>query len=368
MGTRRCALEDVALSVGGLNADFWRKQRVLLTGHTGFKGAWAALWLESLGATVHGIALAPDHLPDLFSRLAPFARMRSTIADIRDAATVVELVKDAAPTLVLHMAAQPLVRRSYREPVATFASNLMGTVNVLDALRDAAGLAAILVVTTDKVYINNGGGMAFGENCPLGGHDPYSASKACTEIATSAYAQSFFTPAGVSLATARAGNVVGGGDWSPDRIVPDIWRATHAGVPLALRYPDAVRPWQHVLDSLFGYFLYLERLADPASDVPLAMNFGPGGADNMTVADVADVMTAGLRGAQGWVRAEGEHPVEAQTLSLDPTLAWDILSWKTRLPARDALRWTADWYRAFDAGRDIRELCLAQIKDYEALA
>lgn len=361
-------MEDLALSSANPQPGFWQNQRVLLTGQTGFKGAWAALWLERLGATVHGIALAPDHSPDLFSRLAPFKGMTSTIADIRDAGTVRTLVAEAAPTIVLHMAAQPLVRRSYAEPAATFAANLMGTVNLLDALRGAAGLAAILVVTTDKVYRNDGSGARFGENDPLGGHDPYSASKACAEIAASAYAHSFFTPAGVPLATARAGNVVGGGDWSADRLVPDVWRALHAGEPLALRYPEATRPWQHVLDSLSGYFAYLERLASQGGDIPLGLNFGPGDAEAMTVAEVADTMVAALPGTRAWVQAPGAHPVEAQTLALDPARAHAALGWRTRLPAREALRWTADWYRGFDTGRDVRRLCLAQIEDYEALA
>jgi CDP-glucose 4,6-dehydratase len=365
---RKLSVEGVALSRPSPNPGFWAKQRVLLTGHTGFKGAWAALWLERLGATVHGFALAPDQAPDMFSRLQPYRRLTSTIDDIRDPEAVRRAVAEAAPTVVLHMAAQPLVRRSYADPVATFATNVMGTVNLLDALRAAPGVAAVLVVTTDKVYRNEDGGKRFAENDPLGGHDPYSASKACTETATAAYAASFFTPAGVRLATARAGNVIGGGDWSVDRLIPDVWRALHRGEPLELRYPGATRPWQHVLDSLSGYFVYLERLASAAGAVPLTMNFGPDDATGLTVAAVAETIAGHLPGARGWIAAPGDFPVEAQALALDPARAESILGWRSRLPVHEALEWTAEWYRGFDAGIDVRRLSLDQIQRYEALA
>ncbi|TRW15327.1 CDP-glucose 4,6-dehydratase [Glacieibacterium frigidum] len=347
----------------GLNPAFWSRQRVLLTGHTGFKGSWAALWLERLGAEVYGLALAPDQTPDLYSQIGPIARHRSTIADIADAQSVRRAIDAAAPTLVLHMAAQPLVRRSYAEPRLTFATNVMGTVELLDALAGRAGLAAVLIVTTDKVYRNDGRGRAFVESDALGGHDPYSASKAAAELVTAAYAAS--TLAGVPVASARAGNVIGGGDWSTDRLVPDAWRAAHAGTRLALRYPRATRPWQHVLDSLAGYFAYLERLATKPAELPRALNFGPV-ETGVSVAELVNVLgAAGLGG--GWEQDPGDHPQEAPMLALDPSAAAAALGWRTRLSPQETARWTAEWYRGYDSGDAPRALCDAQITAYEAL-
>ena len=348
-----------------MNPGFWAGQRVLLTGHTGFKGSWASLWLERLGAEVHGLALAPDHVPDLLSRLAPFKGATSTIADINDTQAVRRAVAAARPTLALHMAAQPLVRRSYADPVATFATNVTGTANVLQALREAPDLKAVLVVTTDKVYCNSGEGRRFVETDPLGGHDPYSASKAGTELVAAAYRDSFFRGAGVALATARAGNVVGGGDWSADRLVPDVWRALHAGKALELRYPQATRPWQHVLDCLAGYFAYLEALATHANPPP-ALNFGPEEAP-VTVAEVAEIVGKALGLPHSWRQSPGDPPPEAPTLALDSSLATRTLGWQPRLAPHDALEWSADWYRRFDAGEAARTLCLAQLAEWESL-
>lgn len=348
-----------------MNPAFWAGQRVLLTGHTGFKGSWASLWLERLGAEVHGLSLAPDHVPDLFSRLAPFKAATSTIADINDLAAVRRAVAAARPTLALHMAAQPLVRRSYADPVTTFATNVTGTSNVLQALRDAPDLKAVLVVTTDKVYRNTGEGRRFVETDPLGGHDPYSASKAGTELVAAAFADSYFRGAGVALATARAGNVVGGGDWSADRLVPDVWRALHAGTPLALRYPQATRPWQHVLDCLAGYFAYLHALATHANPPP-ALNFGPEEAP-VTVAEVADIVGNALGLPHPWRQQPGNHPPEAPTLALDSSLARRELHWQPRLSPHAALEWSADWYRRYDAQEPARTITTDQISAYESL-
>jgi CDP-glucose 4,6-dehydratase len=369
LGIGQGAVENLALSKA-VNPDpaFWAGQRVLLTGHTGFKGAWTALWLERLGATVHGFALAPDHVPDLYSRLAPIAGLTSTIADLADRRALAAVVVDLQPTIVLHMAAQPLVRQSYADPLATFATNVMGTAHVLDAVRNAANLKAVLIVTTDKVYANDGAGTRFAEGDRLGSGDPYSASKACAELITASYRHSFFKAA-TPVATARAGNVIGGGDWSADRLIPDIWRALHAGRPIELRYPQATRPWQHVLDPVAGYLVYLEHLAlsDPA--LPSTLNFGPAAnARAVTVAEVADVMAEAFGMPRGWQPMPGDHPHEMATLALDASLATTSLGWRPRLDAATALRWTADWYRGYDAGRAARSMTIDQIDAYEALA
>ena len=348
---------------------FWQGRRVLLTGHTGFKGAWLSLWLEQLGAEVHGLALPPDSEPALFPALAPFAKQRSELADLRDPARVASIVREARPQIVIHMAAQPLVRRSYREPIETYATNAMGTVHLLDALRHSDELQAVLVITTDKVYRNDGRRRPFTESDPLGGHDPYAASKVAAEFVTASFAASFFASRGVAVATARAGNVIGGGDWAHDRLIPDFWRAMQAGKPLLLRHPQATRPWQHVLEPLGGYLVYVEKLA-AGGDIPCALNFGPLPGITMTVAEVADAMSKAMRSPLGWRTDEctGPQPKEASDLALDPGLASATLGWQPRLDAAQALTWTAEWYRAFNDGGAARALCLAQLKRYEAMA
>ncbi len=257
-----------------INRSFWSQQRVLLTGHKGFKGSWLSLWLEYLGAQVSGVSLAPDTDPNLFSLLGPFARQRSATFDIRDLSATEHFVREADPSIAIHMAAQPLVSRSYRQPLDTFATNVIGTANILESLRACPALKAILVVTTDKVYRNNEDGRAYREDDPLGAHDPYSASKAATELVAGSWDKSFFRSANIPVVTARAGNVIGGGDWAEDRIVPDIWRATMRNETVRLRHPDATRPWQFVLEPLSGYLLYVQRMA--VTPIPQkALNFGP---------------------------------------------------------------------------------------------
>jgi CDP-glucose 4,6-dehydratase len=348
--------------------DFWARQRVLLTGHTGFKGSWASLWLERLGATVAGFALAPDHRPDLFSMLAPFGGQQSTIADLGDRNALEAVITAFRPTVVLHMAAQPLVRQSYADPVATMATNVMGTVFLLDALAHVDSLRAVLVVTTDKVYSNDGSGRPFAEEDRLGGHDPYSASKAAAELVVQTFHHSFLKPRGVAAATARAGNVVGGGDWSPDRLVPDIWRARQAGRSLELRYPNATRPWQHVLDPLLGYFLYLERLATAPAEVPESLNFGPlDGSGSLTVSQVVDALAEAMGAERGWILSEGHHPPEMPALALDAQQAAISLGWTPRLDGGTALAWTAEWYRRHDSGDDMRAVSLEQLSRYQDL-
>jgi CDP-glucose 4,6-dehydratase len=349
------------------NPAFWSRQRVFLTGHTGFKGAWLGLWLERLGARVFGYALAPDTEPNLFSLLQPFSDQQSYLDDIRFADCVAKAVERADPTIAIHMAAQPLVRRSYREPAATFATNVMGTVHVLEALRRAGSLKAALIVTTDKVYRNAGDGRPFAETDPLGGNDPYSASKAAAELAVACWSASFFPGGGVAVATARAGNVIGGGDWSEDRLVPDVWRAVHAATRIELRYPQATRPWQHVLDPLSGYLAYLERLAEEGGGkLPAALNFGPPPNEARTVAEVAELALAALGGAP-WARAPEPQLKESRALALDPALAERCIGWRARLTSQQSVEWTAEWYREFDAGAEARRLCLEQLERYEAL-
>jgi len=348
-----------------LDREYWRGKRVLLTGHTGFKGAWTTLLLSQLGAEVFGVALAPDTTPSLFDLFGDGGGQTSTIADIRDP-TALRAACEWGPRIVIHMAAQPLVRRSYAEPIETFDVNLMGTVNLLEALRGVEDLEAVLVVTTDKVYRNEDTGRAFLEDDPLGGHDPYSASKAAAEMAVYSYAHSFFEPRGVPVATARAGNVIGGGDWSADRIVPDIWRAAQAKTPLELRMPKAVRPWQHVIEPLTGYLIYCQNLARSADRTPRALNFGPPPSDILTVAEVAERVMDGLGSTVGWRLAEGPAPREMKLLSLDPEAAARALGWRTRLDAKAALDWTSEWYRAFDDRRDMKRFTVDQIASYIA--
>jgi CDP-glucose 4,6-dehydratase len=344
---------------------FWRDRRVLLTGHTGFKGAWLGLWLRSLGAEVVGLALAPETQPNLASLLA--GGSRSIIGDIRDESLVQGSVAQADPHVVIHMAAQALVRESYRDPVATFATNVMGTVNVLQACRALRRLECIVVVTSDKVYENDGRGRAFVEEDRLGGHDPYSNSKACAELLTGSFRDSFFSD-GPPLATVRAGNVIGGGDWSPDRLIPDCIRALGAGAPVSLRYPGAVRPWQHVFEPLTGYLAMAEALVRAPAETPRAVNFGPDPASFRTVSEVVEAFSARFGGKPGWIQDPGAHPPEARSLALSSALAQRTLGWRANLDVAAALSWTADWYQAHRAGEDMLHYSQDQLAQYRRLA
>ncbi len=351
----------------GLTAAFWRGRRVLLTGHTGFKGAWLALWLERLGASVTGFALAPETEPNLFRLLAPWPRLDSIIGDVRDADTVAQAVNRTDPEIAFHMAAQSLVRRGYREPVATLATNVLGTANLLEALRGCKGLRAVVVVTSDKCYDDDSGGGPYSEDDRLGGRDPYSASKACQEITAHSWRRSFYDAGGAALATARAGNVIGGGDWGEDRLLPDVFRALTAGAPVRLRRPDATRPWQHVLDPLSGYLILAETLAEEgAKEAPPALNFGPDPAEVRAVAEVVDHVLARWGEAPPWEMAGEPGPDEAPELTLDARLAGETLGWRPRLTLDEALDWTVEWHRGHAAGEPARRLTLAQIERYEA--
>ncbi|MEJ1968829.1 MAG: CDP-glucose 4,6-dehydratase [Rhizomicrobium sp.] len=346
---------------------FWSGQRVLLTGHTGFKGAWLSIWLARMGAQVHGYSLGPDSEPNLFGQLGGAGLASSRIGDIRDRAALAAAVDEIRPTVAIHMAAQALVRRSYREPVETFETNVMGSVNFLDALRRQPSLRAALVITTDKVYRNLETGRAFQEDDALGAHDPYSASKAAAEIAVSSWRQSFFQDTGIPVAAARAGNVIGGGDWSEDRLVPDIWRAITRGEELVLRYPDATRPWQHVLEPLAGYLRYVEQIATSNAELPSALNFGPSPQDVLKVSELAEMLLEALAARKGWRHEPSRAMPEMNFLSLDPALARKTIGWRPRLSSRECAIWTAEWYRRWGGGEDARALCLEQISRYEEL-
>jgi CDP-glucose 4,6-dehydratase len=356
--------------MGGSGVEFWRGRRVLLTGHTGFKGAWMTLWLRSLGADVTGYALPPVAEPNLWSIVsAPkhgAGTTRSVIADIRDSRRVGEAVARADPQIVIHMAAQALVRESYRDPLCTYATNVMGTAALLQACRSLHHLECLVVVTSDKVYENRGEGRAFDENDRLGGHDPYSNSKACTELLTMSFRDSFFAD-GPPIATARAGNVIGGGDWSQDRLIPDCVRALESGQAVNLRYPDAIRPWQHVLEPLSGYLTLAEALVRAPQKTPRAVNFGPDPASFCTVREVVDAFGARFAGKPGWVRDSAPQPPEAQALTLSSALAGKALGWHPRLDVRESLSWTADWYLAHSSGENMLAFSEAQIARYREL-
>jgi CDP-glucose 4,6-dehydratase len=324
--------------------DAFRGRKILLTGHTGFKGSWLSLWLTQLGAEVTGISLPPDSSPSHWDLLQ--LPMASHLADINDLEYVKNLVKEAQPELVIHLAAQPLVRASYLEPLLTWQTNVMGTANLLEACRQQVSIKSILVVTTDKVYENNGVHQQFIESDPLGGNDPYSASKAAAELLVQTYRRSFFADRGVLLASARAGNVVGGGDWAQDRLIPDIIRAMHANSPLEIRYPAAIRPWQHVLDSLAGYLCLAHGLLKQETDKAKAWNFGPDPHQSKTVAEVLAEMKLHWPELQ-WLTDTMPQLHEAERLTLDSSAACANLGWKPVWGFAQTAQYTAEWYKRF---------------------
>jgi CDP-glucose 4,6-dehydratase len=343
---------------------FWEGRKVLLTGHTGFKGAWMSVWLRTLGADVTGLALAPATTPNLWSMVG--GDVHSVIGDIIDDALVRDVIEDCKPQIVIHMAAQALVHDSYRDPLGTYATNVLGTANLLQACRFAPGLQCVLVVTSDKVYESERGNRPLVEGDRLGGNDPYSSSKACAELVTMSFRNSFYRE-GPPVATARAGNVIGGGDWSADRLIPDCMRALAADVPVNLRCPDAVRPWQHVLEPLAGYLALLQALVESPNTAPRAINLGPEAADSCTVREVVEAFSARFGGKPGWVRDRGDHPPELQALVLSSALAQRTLGWRPRLSVRECLSWAVDWYRAHLDGEDMLVLCQKQIAQYQEL-
>lgn len=351
----------------GLSPDFWTGRRVLLTGHTGFKGAWLSLWLRELGAEVTGLALEA-RTPSLFEMARLDDSVSSHLVDLRDAHAILDVVRTARPQVVLHLAAQALVPEGYADPVGTFATNVTGTVHLLEALRQRTdqgdGPGQVVVVTTDKVYANADTGSGFREDDPLGGKDPYSASKAACEHVVSAYRASYLAPQGVAVRTVRAGNVVGGGDFTPGRLLPDVLAAVARDEPLTLRSPNATRPWQHVLEPLGGYLRVVECLAEDPEAVPPALNFGPELSSCVSVRTVVDAVHE-LWGGGGEVLSEPASFAEAVRLELDVGLARERLGWTPRLDLGSTLAWTVTWERDRRAGADPRKLCLEHIRKYQ---
>ena len=348
----------------------WVGKRVLITGHTGFKGSWLSLWLQSKGAELCGFALEPPTAVNLFTEAGVATGIRSVLGDIRDTAHVARVFQEHQPEIVFHLAAQPLVRSSYIDPVGTYATNVVGTASVLEAARHTPSVRAIVVVTTDKCYENREWEWPYREIDRLGGYDPYSNSKACTELVVSSYRNSFFNPAaydkhGVAIASVRAGNVIGGGDWASDRLVPDIMRAFLAAQPVLIRNPHAIRPWQHVLEPLRGYIAVAESLCEQGTANAEAWNFGPEQADAQTVEWIVCKL-AGLWGEGAeWRLDSGDHPHEAHTLQLDWSKAKHRLGWSPAFSLSDALAVTAEWYKVKSKGKDMRAFTLHQIQSYE---
>jgi CDP-glucose 4,6-dehydratase len=354
-----------------MNPSFWHGKRVLLTGHTGFKGSWLCLLLNAVGAHVRGYALEPPTKPSLYALARIDELVESSIADIRDLRSIVEAVGLFAPDVVLHMAAQSVVLQSYEEPVETYSTNVLGTVNVLEAVRLLKSPCTVINVTTDKCYENKKWVWGYRENDALGGHDPYSNSKACAELVGQSYRDSFFTVGrlgehAVGIASARAGNVIGGGDWTPKQLIPDAIAAFVAGRSIVLRHPAAVRPWQHVLDCLTGYLTLVEALARDPVAYSGGWNFGPSDSESRSVSYVVEAMASRWGTSQSWVRDTVVHAPEEMTLRLDVAKTTNLLRWRCRLSIDEALDLVASWYRGYHAGQDARKLSVDQIDRYLA--
>jgi CDP-glucose 4,6-dehydratase len=356
----------------GVSPEFWRTKRVLLTGHTGFKGSWLSLWLQSLGAQVVGYALAPPTHPSLYEMADVAQGMTSLIGDIRDLAKLQAVFTEHLPEIVIHMAAQPLVRYSYQNPVETYSTNVMGTVHLLEAVRNTPSVKAVVNITTDKCYENKEWIWGYRENEPMGGFDPYSNSKGCAELVSAAYRSSFFNADhygkhGVATATVRAGNVIGGGDWAQDRLIPDILSAFEQGRKVDIRNPQAIRPWQHVMEPLRGYLTLAEQLFEHGPSFGEGWNFGPNDEDAKPVSWIVEQMAA-LWGADAlWQLDTGDHPHEAHYLKLDISKARNRLDWHPALHLKDALALIIDWSKQRAAGANMRQFTLSQLQAYQAL-
>ena len=345
--------------------EFWNGKRVLITGHTGFKGSWLAFWLKMLGAEVCGYALAPETNPNLFENLQLEGEIKSVTGDICDLENFERILKDFHPEIIFHLAAQSLVRRSYRQPVDTYKTNVIGTINILEAVRQTNFVKSIVIITTDKVYENKEWHWAYREIERLGGYDPYSNSKACAELAVSAYRNSFFSESNCLIATARAGNVIGGGDWSEDRLLPDVFRSLIYGEKLEIRNPHSIRPWQHTLEPLAGYMKLGEKLYEGEKNFAEAWNFGPSDEDSKPVGWVLEEIRKIWNEPVNWEIAGGAQRHEARLLKLDSAKAKSELNWLPKLSLAEALTLTAEWYRGFKDNRDLIELTENQITYYQ---
>ena len=353
-------------------SSFWRGKRVLVTGHTGFKGGWLAVWLESLGAKIAGYSLPAPTEPSFFDVAGVGKSVATTIGDIRDLQSLRKCMQVVEPEVVIHLAAQALVRPSYEDPVGTYATNVMGTVNLLEATRQISSVRSVVIVTSDKCYENREREQGYREDEAMGGYDPYSNSKGCAELVTSAYTNSFFNPADykrhkVAVASGRAGNVIGGGDWAKDRLVPDMIRAIVAGQPVRIRNPNATRPWQHVLEPVGAYLLLAQRLFEEGPKFAGGWNFGPLEEDTRNVRDVVTQLTRQWGSEARWEADAGDHPHEARFLKLDCARAHALLDWHPVLRVEQAIGWATDWYKAWRGGQDMRTLSLQQISTYSGL-
>lgn len=348
---------------------FWTGKKVLVTGHTGFKGSWLCLWLQSLGAEVTGYSLKPPTNPNLFEVADVGSGMTSVIGDIRDLARLQSVFAEVKPEIVFHLAAQPLVRASYVDPVETYSTNVLGTVHLLEAVRNTSSVRAVVNVTSDKCYENREWVWGYREHEPMGGHDPYSNSKGCAELVTSSFRNSFFNPErhsshGVALASARAGNVIGGGDWAADRLIPDILRAIGKGEPVVIRNPDSIRPWQHVLEPLSGYLQLAEKLYVEGARYGEGWNFGPNDEDAKPVSWIVGNLTKSWGEGASWKLDDSEHPHEAHYLKLDCSKAKMDLGWHPRWSLSHSLEKIIEWHRAWHAGEDMRQVTLGQIEQF----
>lgn len=351
--------------VNSIDKGFWKNKKVFVTGNTGFKGSWLSLWLTELGASVRGYSLPPTTSPSMYNILGLDKRITTTKGNVCDYQKLSAALSSFMPEIVIHMAAQPLVRQSYVDPLETYHTNVIGTVNILESCRQIDSVQAILNVTTDKCYQNREWAWAYREIEPMGGHDPYSSSKACSELITASYRNSFFLDnTGVSVATARAGNVIGGGDWSADRLIPDIIRAITTDQDLIIRNPNAIRPWQHVLEPLNGYMMLCEKMSSDSTTYSEAWNFGPFENDAQEVHFLVDTLIKSYNSKISWKQDTNFTPHEARYLKLDISKATSYLNWKPRWCLADAAQATASWYRAFYDSKDMYEFTLSQIKTY----
>jgi len=348
-----------------IDKEFWKGKRVFLTGHTGFKGSWLSLWLQLLGAEVSGLSLNPPTSPSLFKEASIDIGMNSVIGDIRNYPTVLATMSESRPEIIIHMAAQPLVRYSYQAPVDTYLTNVIGTLHILEAARYVGTVRAIINVTSDKCYENSGKVQRFHENDPMGGFDPYSSSKGCSELITTAYRRSFFENSRVSLASARAGNVIGGGDWAADRLIPDIFRALEQNLPVLIRNPNSVRPWQHVLEPLSGYIKLAESLYKEGAYFAEGWNFGPQDSDAKPVKWIVENLVRIWGQGASWELDNRDHFHEAHYLNLDISKAKVKLGWSPRWSLENSLEYIVEWHNAWLSGSNMRNKCIDQILFYQ---